>query len=114
MTTPKVDKTDSCDLHTTLTGPRVRLRPLQMRDCDALVAAACDGELWNSPYTVVPSADTVQAYVRSVLGSREAGTALPFATELAATGQVIGCTRFWKIARADRKLEIGGTWLAAS
>lgn len=97
-----------------LQGPRIRLRPLQMQDCDALVAAAADGELWDSPHTVVPSAGTVQAYVRRVLDSREAGTAWPYATELVATGEVIGCTRFWKMDRANRKLEIGGTWLAAS
>jgi RimJ/RimL family protein N-acetyltransferase len=29
-------------------------------------------------------------------------------------GRVVGSTRFWKIDRANRKLEIGHTWLAAS
>ncbi|AIY41122.1 Amino-acid acetyltransferase [Collimonas arenae] len=31
-----------------------------------------------------------------------------------ASGQVIGCTRFWKIDGNNRKAEIGHTWIAAS
>lgn len=30
------------------------------------------------------------------------------------TGQVIGSTRFWKIDRDNRTLEIGSTWLASA
>jgi N-acetyltransferase len=31
-----------------------------------------------------------------------------------ATGQVIGSTRFWKVDRTHRKLEIGSTWYGAT
>ena len=37
---------------------------------------------------------------------------MPFTTELIATGEAIGSTRFWKIDRKNRKLEIGHTWLS--
>lgn len=101
------------DLLSTLQGPRIRLRPLQADDGPALVKAAADGELWQLPFTVVPSAATVHTYLAEALAGREAGTVMPFATELVATGEVIGTTRFWKIHRRHRKLEIGATWLAA-
>ena len=39
---------------------------------------------------------------------------MPFATEVIASGAVIGSTRFWKIDAINRKLEIGSTWLSAS
>jgi len=97
-----------------LIGPRIRLRPLQASDADALVEAASDGELWNLPFTVVPSAATVADYIRTALEGMEAGTVLPYVTEIRATGRVVGSTRFWKIDRRNRKLEIGSTWLAAS
>ncbi|SFO71056.1 Protein N-acetyltransferase, RimJ/RimL family [Variovorax sp. OK605] len=97
-----------------LTGPRLLLRPLLAADAAALVAAAADGELWSLPFTVVPSADTVDAYVGNALAGQAAGTVMPFATVLRETGQVIGSTRFWKIDRINRKLEIGSTWIAAS
>jgi RimJ/RimL family protein N-acetyltransferase len=98
----------------TLTGPRVRLRPLTADDGPALVRAASDGELWNLRYTSVPSAATVDAYLRTALAAHAAGTALPFAIELIATGEAIGCTRFFEIEPAHRSVEIGYTWIAAS
>ncbi len=97
-----------------LTGPRIILRALRSSDAAALVAAAADGELWNLPFTVVPSATTVEGYIRIALDGHAAGTVMPFVTTLAATGEVIGSTRFWKIDPHNRKLEIGSTWMAAS
>lgn len=97
-----------------LVGPRVRLRPLLATDADALVQAASDGELWNLPFTVVPSSTTVAAYIQNALAGKEAGTVMPFVTEIVSTQQVVGSTRFWKIDRHNRKLEIGSTWLSAS
>ncbi|WP_248766393.1 GNAT family N-acetyltransferase [Pseudomonas protegens] len=96
-----------------LEGPRIILRPLQRSDADALINAARDGELWNLPFTVVPSPDTVERYLDVALEGRDAGSVLPFATVLRSTGEVIGCTRFWKIDRHNRKLEIGSTWIAS-
>jgi RimJ/RimL family protein N-acetyltransferase len=98
----------------TLVGSRVRLRPLQASDSAALVEAASDGELWNLPFTVVPSSETVAAYIRTALAGEEAGTVMPFVTEIIETNQVVGSTRFWKVDRQNRKLEIGSTWLSAS
>ena len=97
-----------------LTGPRIQLRALQRSDAQALVAAASDGELWKLPYTVVPSAATVEDYLRRAIVGRDAGTVIPFVTVLLQTGEVIGSTRFWKIDPENRKLEIGSTWLASS
>lgn len=102
------------NLQTTLQGPRIRLRALQWDDADKLVRAASDGRLWELPYTVVPSADTVADYLGAALAGRDAGTVMPFATEAVATGEVIGSTRFWKIDHTHRKLEIGSTWLATA
>ena len=95
-----------------LEGPRIILRPLQANDADALVNAAQDGELWNLPFTVVPSPSTIDHYLEVALKGREAGSVQPFVTQLKSTGEVIGCTRFWKIDPNNRKLEIGSTWIA--
>jgi RimJ/RimL family protein N-acetyltransferase len=42
-----------------------------------------------------------------------AGTALPFATVHLDSGQVVGSTRFMNIDQANRRVEIGATWIAA-
>ena len=100
--------------HTALIGPRVSLRPLAAEDAAALLAAAADGELWNLPHTVVPSAATVDAYIATALTGRDDGTVLPFATTLTANGRIVGSTRFWQIDRVNRSVEIGHTWISAS
>ena len=95
-------------------GKTVLLRPLLPSDSYALVQAAADGELWTLPFTIVPSAETVDSYINTALEGQAAGTVLPFAIETLETKQVIGTTRFWKIDLKNRKLEIGHTWISAS
>lgn len=98
----------------TLTGSTVELRPLRETDAPALVEAAADGELWNLKVTVVPGPATVDTYIARALEGERAGTVMPFVIVARATGRVVGSTRFWKVDRVNRKLEIGHTWLAAS
>ena len=85
-----------------------------LEDGALLLAAAADGELWNLKFTVVPSAATIDGYIGSAISGRETSTVLPFVTVIKATGQVVGSTRFWKIDRIHRKLEIGHTWISKS
>jgi len=101
-------------LNITLSSERIRLRILTIEDSKALVAAASDGELWNLPFTVVPSAETIDDYIQHALQGYQAGTVLPFIVEDIATGKIIGSTRFWKIDRKNLKLEIGSTWYSKS
>jgi RimJ/RimL family protein N-acetyltransferase len=98
----------------TLTGDAVALVPLQAEHAARLLQAAGDGELWNMKVTVVPGPATVDAYIATALAGRQAGTVMPFAIVRRDTGQIVGSTRFWKIDRKNRKLEIGHTWLSQS
>lgn len=94
----------------TLPGSLVTLRPLLHSDADSLVNAAADGALWSLPFTVIPSADSVHGYIDQALRGQADGSVMPFAITLTADQSVIGSTRFWKIDRENRKLEIGHTW----
>ncbi|KXU87412.1 GCN5 family acetyltransferase [Paraburkholderia monticola] len=105
----------------TLSGSIVELRPLREDHAQALVEAAADGQLWDMKLTVVPGAATIDAYIARALAGRAAGTVMPFVIvrraaddKDAGAGRIVGSTRFWKIDRANRKLEIGHTWLSAS
>jgi N-acetyltransferase len=97
-----------------LTGSAVILEPLQTHHEAALLAAAADGELWNLKFTVVPNAGTITRYIEHAIAGRNEGKVMPFAIVRRADQRVVGSTRFWKIDRVNRKLEIGHTWLAAS
>ncbi|MDQ2855656.1 MAG: GNAT family N-acetyltransferase [Acidobacteriota bacterium] len=97
-----------------LEGPGVRLEPLSLTHKESLIAAAADGDLWNSTVTVVPSRDTALDYIEAALAAQAGGSELPFVIIRKASGQVVGTTRFYSIDCENRRLEIGYTWLAVS
>ena len=97
----------------TLEGRHVRLDPLAHTHHAALCAIGLDPELWELiPYRVATPED-MAAYIQTALNQQAAGSALPFATVHASTGQVIGSTRYMNIDLAHRRVEIGATWIAA-
>ncbi|MFM0008524.1 GNAT family protein [Paraburkholderia dipogonis] len=98
----------------TLTGKTVELRPLQRDHAQGLLDAAADGQLWNMKLTVVPGPGSIDSYIATALEGRAAGTVMPFVIVRRDTGALVGSTRFWKIDRVNRKLEIGHTWLSES
>ncbi|MEP6564959.1 MAG: GNAT family N-acetyltransferase [Mesorhizobium sp.] len=98
----------------TLVGQTVELRPLQQDHAPGLLRAAADGQLWTMKATVVPGPGTVDGYIAAALAGRQTGTVMPYTIVLRSTGLICGSTRFWKIDRSNRKLEIGHTWLGGS
>jgi len=97
----------------TLEGNHVRLVPLTAAHKESLISAAADGELWNSTFTVVPSSETISAYLDAAFEGQAQGRELPFVIIQKSTGVVVGTTRFYFIDRENRSAEIGYTWLAA-
>ena len=97
-----------------LEGQHVSLEPLSQAHEESLIAAAGDGQLWNSTVTIVPSRATMAAYIASTLDAQAQGRELPFVIIRKSSGQVVGSTRFYRIERDHRRVEIGYTWLAAS
>lgn len=96
----------------TLEGKHVRLEPLTFAHAPALVAAAADGELWQTDVTIIPDAASVDDYIRFALDGLTAGRQLPFVITDKASGDVVGTTRFYEIRAEDRAVAIGYTWLA--
>ena len=96
----------------TLEGRSVRLEPLSVSHHAALCEVGLDPELWRLiPYRA-STPDEMRDYIASALEAQAAGTALPFATVERASGRVVGSTRFMNIDAANRRVEIGATWLA--
>ncbi len=96
----------------TLEGAIVRLEPLAESHHSGLCAIGLDPELWRLiPYRVT-NPEEMLAYIRTALAAQAAGTALPFATILRESGQIIGSTRFMNIDPPNRRVEIGATWIA--
>ena len=95
-----------------LRGRHVALEPLERAHEPALRSAAADGELWRLWYTSVPAPEATAAWIESALDMRERLGALPFVVRAAATGEIVGSTRYFNVEPAHRRLEIGHTWYA--
>jgi RimJ/RimL family protein N-acetyltransferase len=108
----------------TLEGQYVRLEPLSLEHEGPLMAAASDGELWNSTVTIVPSSPAKMIdYIQVALDGQAQGCELPFVIirrsgtsvpPANTSGQVVGATRFYDIKPNDRGAAIGYTWLSKS
>jgi RimJ/RimL family protein N-acetyltransferase len=96
----------------TLTGRLVRLEPLSLDHVPALCRVGLDPVLWTWIPTSVATPDEMKAYVEIALAEQQRGVSLPFAILDAADGTAIGSTRYGNIDLANKRVEIGWTWLA--
>ncbi|WP_426058305.1 GNAT family N-acetyltransferase [Hymenobacter sp. B1770] len=96
-----------------LENSRVRLRPLEIGDFDALKAVAFDAELWRYTLTRGDDAVSLAAYVRQAVEAREQGLRYPFAIIDRASGQIIGSTSYYNVSETDQRISIGYTWVGA-
>jgi RimJ/RimL family protein N-acetyltransferase len=95
-----------------LSGTHVCLVPMTPEHVPALWRAGGDPELWRLTMAQVHGEDDMRRYVDDALRAQAQGTALPFVTTLARTGQVVGSTRFGNVDATHRRAEIGWTWIA--
>jgi N-acetyltransferase len=96
----------------TLAGAHASIEPLEYGHEQALERAAADGELWRLWFTSVPPPGKMAAYITAALDMRERLDAMPFVIREIASGEIVGCTRYFNVDAANRRLEIGHTWYA--
>jgi N-acetyltransferase len=97
----------------TLKGRHATLEPLAAEHGADLRRATADGRLWELWFTSVPAPDATEAYIQTALKMREELGAMPFAVRDNASGEIVGCTRYFNVDATNRRLEIGHTWYAA-
>ena len=97
-----------------LENNRVRLRPLETGDFEALKAVAFDAELWQYTLSRADDAVSLAAYLRQALTARTQGLRYPFAIVDRQTGQLAGSTSYYGVVADDRRLSIGYTWVGAA
>jgi RimJ/RimL family protein N-acetyltransferase len=95
----------------TLVGRRMRLEPLELAHVPGLAAAGANPATWTWMHAPLTDEASMRAWAEDAVRNRDAGAEVPFATVDAATGRILGSTRFMSIAPAHRRLEIGWTWL---
>ena len=97
-----------------LEGRHVRLEPLRLDHQARLCEVGLDEDLWRWTTTRVSTPEEMRLYIQTALEEEAAGMSLPFATIEKASGRAIGSTRYGNIDRANRRVEIGWTWIGRS
>ena len=98
-----------------LENTRVRPEPLDFRHAADLFAAGNDAEVWSKSFRghQMPSLEATLHYIGEALyGNVTSPGGIPFAVIDKATHKAIGGTRYFDISKAERRLEIGWTWLS--
>ncbi len=101
-----------------LSGSRVALEPLSAEPAaghvEGLRRVVAEGDLHRTWYTRIPAPDAVAADVEQRLARQRAGLVAPWALRRLDTGEVCGATTYLNLDPANRRLEIGSTFLARS
>jgi RimJ/RimL family protein N-acetyltransferase len=90
----------------------VRLEPMTLGHHAGLSAVGLDPEIWRYTLVLVKTADDMRSYMESALELQREGTTLPFVTIERSSGRIVGSTRFGNYDPANRRIEIGWTWIA--
>ena len=95
-----------------LEGDFVRMEPMTLEHHAGLTAVGLDPEIWRFTLVVVQTPEEMRGYMDAALELQRGGTTLPFVTIERSSGQIVGSTRFGNYDPANRRIEIGWTWIA--
>jgi RimJ/RimL family protein N-acetyltransferase len=96
----------------TLKNEFVELRQLSADDHDGLVDAVRVADLWRTWYTRIPSPEGMADEIERRLAAQAAGTMAPWTIVDARSQRVVGMTTYMGVDPANRRLEIGSTWVS--
>jgi N-acetyltransferase len=95
-----------------LEGQRVRLEPLSLDHVAGLTDIGLDAEIWRWMPISVQTPGEMRALVENALRDAADGSQVPYATIERASNRVVGSTRYLNIDGANRRVEIGWTWIS--
>jgi RimJ/RimL family protein N-acetyltransferase len=90
---------------------RVELRPLTEADTEQLRDIAFDADIWRYFVALVANDADLDRFVQQAETDTRNGSRVVFAIIDRASGRVAGSTAFGNLVEAERRLEIGWSWL---
>jgi RimJ/RimL family protein N-acetyltransferase len=98
----------------TLGGRLAVLEPLHPSHAEELAEAVAEESLHEVWYTRLPSPEGMADEIDRRLARHAAGLVVPWTIRRVSDGRAVGMTTYLSIRPADRRLEIGSTWIAPS
>jgi RimJ/RimL family protein N-acetyltransferase len=96
----------------TLDGEHVRLEPMRLEHYERLAEIGLRQDIFRYFPIAIDTKEQMLAYVHHSVAATDSGEMLVWATVSRELDQPVGATSYLNIDRRNRKLEIGGTWIA--
>ncbi|WP_309030196.1 GNAT family N-acetyltransferase [Streptomyces alfalfae] len=96
-----------------LANDRVTLRRVRVTDTEAFAHIVYEPEIWRYFVQRIETPEDLHSFMESAIRDTLTGTRIVFAVIDNATGRIVGSTAYGNLAPADRRLEIGWSWLNA-
>jgi RimJ/RimL family protein N-acetyltransferase len=97
--------------HTTLENDIILLRPMAAADREQLRAIAVDEDIWRYFVLQLRNDADLEKFIADAVRDTEVGTRIVFSIVVKREGSIAGSTAFLNMAEAERRLEIGASWL---
>lgn len=97
----------------TLENHAVVLRPLTQEDWAGLKAIAYDPDIWRFFVFRIETEPDLRRFLDEAVADNESGKRAVFGIRDKATNELAGSMAFGNLAEAERRLEIGWSWLGA-
>ena len=94
-----------------LENEHVRLRPIALADRSALAEIAFDADIWRYFVQRIDNDADLDRFIQLAVEDTAANRRVVFAVIDKETGAVAGSMAYGNLAEADRRLEIGWSWL---
>ncbi|MFF7440197.1 GNAT family N-acetyltransferase [Streptomyces sp. NPDC008122] len=94
-----------------LGNDRVALRRVRVTDIEAFSQIVYEPEIWSYFVQRIETADDLHAFLETAIRDTLTGTRIVFAVIDRSSGRIVGSTAYGNLAPADRRLEIGWSWL---
>lgn len=98
---------------TVLENKRARLEPLTRENYRLLQAVASEPDLIRYSPGVLHTPEGFETYMKKALEEAVSGQSIPYLIRDLQAGEVAGSTRFMRIDRVNKIVEIGSTWLGS-
>ncbi len=98
---------------TVLSNERARLEPLTAKNYRELEAVASEPGLIKYSPGVLHTPAGFETYMAMALEEATSGQSIPYLIRDLKSGRVAGSTRFMRIDRVNKVVEIGSTWLGS-
>lgn len=95
---------------TLLQGERVSLIPLELEHSDFLFECSRSPQIWENLPIKVQTRKEMDHYIQTAILGRERDEEYPFAVYDKKLNKMVGMTRYLRISRIHRNLNVGWTW----